>query len=65
MKIADIPQEFKDKVAFACKVCRAKFKSATGRATDCACRVCSKSVCPYIEQVIKECLNEKNKERPI
>lgn len=60
MKLNEIPEEYKSRVDFACKVCRATFKAATGSDANCAWRRCSGRVCDYIEQVIKEKQNENS-----
>lgn len=64
MKIADIPKDLEKQVEFACRVCRAKFKASTGSRANCACRH-NGNICPYVEQIIEESRDEKEKQRPI
>ncbi len=55
MKLEDIPQEFKDKAEFACKVCRAFFNSThTNKKIECSCRSVLKEYCPYIDEVLEK-----------
>ncbi len=61
MKIKEIPPEFKDRVEFACKVCRSEFKSETGRDTKCAWRGCGGEVCLWVERVIEEYISKESK----
>lgn len=52
MKLDEIPVEYKDRVEFACDVCRSDYRSKTGRRVNCAWRECGNSVCVDIERVI-------------
>lgn len=48
MKLNEIPDEYKDKVAFACKSCRNRFKVETGKNSDCAWKVCGSEICDCV-----------------
>lgn len=54
MKFDEIPEEFKEKAEFACKVCRALFNSTHSNKADCSCRSVLKEYCPYIDEVISK-----------
>lgn len=59
MKLDEIPIEYRDRVEFACRVCRADHKSKTGNNNNCAWRGCSNVVCSDIERVIADMEAEK------
>lgn len=44
MKLNEIPEEYIDRVVFACKVCRADHRSCTGSKNNCAYRGIGKEV---------------------
>lgn len=54
MKLDEIPEEFKDRVEFACRVCRSDHRSKTGSKSNCAWRGCGNVVCFDIERAIEE-----------
>ncbi len=59
MKLDEIPVEYKDRVEFACLVCRADHKSKTGSKNNCAWRGIGNEVCLDIERVIAQMEAEK------
>ena len=60
MKLDEIPEEYKDRVEFACKVCRADHRSKTGRKTNCAWRQIGNEVCFDIARAIAQTEAEKS-----
>ena len=53
MKLDEIPEEFKDRVEFTCKVCRVYHESITGRKSGCAWKK-GDEICVDIERAIEE-----------
>ena len=60
MKLDEIPEEYKDRVEFACMVCREDHKSCTGSKNNCAWRGIGNEVCFDIRRVIERMEAEKN-----
>ena len=62
MKLDEIPVEYKDRVEFACRVCREDHRSCTGSKNNCAWRQIGNEVCFDIERVIKQMEREHSGE---
>lgn len=65
MKLDEIPVEYKDRVEFACMVCRADHKSKTGSKNNCAWRDIGNGVCFEVERVIEQMEAEKTCVKPL
>lgn len=62
MKLDEIPVEYKDRVEFACRVCREDHRSCTGSKNNCAWRQIGNEVCFDIRRVIAQMEREHSGE---
>jgi hypothetical protein len=53
MKLNEIPEEYRERVAFACRVCRIGYKTETCKTSNCAWRQIGGEVCFDIERAIE------------